>query len=78
MFCLTYVLLFLRQLPDCIWFSPGEGIARHLIGGQLMGTSRPEGHMLVSCLHLCSLLTTNKSDRPGHTTPTYDVSGFTR
>lgn len=63
--------MFLRQLPDCILFSLGEGIARHLIGAQFMGASRPGRDILVSCLNLCSLLTTNKSNRPGHITPTW-------
>lgn len=77
MFCLIYVLLFLRQLPDRVWFSLEEGIARHPIRGLVLGASGPGGDGLVSFLNLCSVLTTTKSDRPGCVTPMYDVSSFT-
>lgn len=72
MFCLIYVLLFLRQLPDRVWFSLEEGIARHPIRGLVLGASGPGGDGLVSFLNLCQ-----KSDRPGCVTPMYDVSSFT-
>lgn len=46
MLCLMYDLLFLRQLLDCIQSCLGEGIARHLTRGQLVGASRPGGDMV--------------------------------
>lgn len=68
--------MFLRQLQSCVRFSPGEGIARHLMGAQFMGASRPGRGMLVSCLNLCSVLTLNGSHGLGHIPPMCDVSGF--